>query len=64
LNENTNGLLRQFFPKGSQFEEGTERDLKRAKGMLNMRPRKTLGYATPTEVFFWISFGESFALQG
>jgi len=58
LNENTNGLLRQFFPKGSRFEEVTERDLKRAKGMLNRRPRKTLGYATPTEVFFGISFGE------
>jgi len=64
LNENTNGLLRQFFPKGSRFEEVTERDLNRAKGMLNRRPRKTLGYATPTEVFFGVSFGENFALQG
>jgi len=51
LNENTNGLLRQFFPKGSRFEEITERQMKRAKGLLNRRPRKTLGYATPTEVF-------------
>jgi len=64
LNENTNGLLRLFFPKGSRFKEVTERDLKRAKGMLNRRPRKTLGYATPTEVFFGVSFGENFALQG
>ena len=63
LNENTNGLLRQFFPKGSRFEEITERQMKRAKGLLNRRPRKTLGYATPTEVFFGVSFGENCAFQ-
>jgi len=38
VNENTNGLLRQFLPKGGRFEEVTERDLKRAKEMLNRRP--------------------------
>jgi len=59
LNENTNGLIRQFFPKGSRFEELTERSVKRAKGLLNRRPRKTLGFATPTEVFFGRSFGEN-----
>ena len=64
LNENTNGLIRQFFPKGSRFEELTERSVKRAKGLLNRRPRKTLGFATPTEVFFGRSFGENFAFQG
>ena len=64
LNENTNGLLRQFFPKGTRFEEVTERAVKRAKGLLNRRPRKGLGYATPTEVFFGVSFGENFAFQG
>jgi len=52
-------LLRQFFPKGSRFEEIAERQMKRAKGLLNRRPRKTLGYATPTEVFFGVSFGEN-----
>ena len=64
-------LLRQFFPKGSRFEEISERALKRAKGLLNGRPRKTLGYATPTEVrgratevFFGKSFGEKIAFQG
>jgi len=56
-------LLRQFFPKGSRFEEITERQMKRAKGLLNRRPRKTLGYATPTEVFFGVSFGENCAFQ-
>ncbi len=64
LNENTNGLIRQFFPKGSRFEELTERSVKRAKGLLNRRPRKTLGFATPTEVFFGKAFGENFAFQG
>ncbi|MBT5635526.1 MAG: IS30 family transposase [Gammaproteobacteria bacterium] len=64
LNENTNGLIRQYFPKGSRFEEVTERMVKRAKGQLNRRPRKTLGYGTPTEVFFGKSFGEKIALQG
>jgi len=57
-------LLRQLFPKRSRFEEITERMVKSAKGQLNRRPRKTLGYATTTEVFFWKSFGENFALQG
>jgi len=52
LNENTNGLIHQFFPKGSRFEEITERMVKRVKGLLNRRPRKTLGYVTPTEAFF------------
>jgi len=41
LNEHTNGLIRQFFPKGSIFEEITERMVKRVKGLLNRRPRKS-----------------------
>jgi len=52
LNENTNGLIRQYFPKGSSFKEIMGKMVKRAKGLLNRRPRKTLDYATPTEVFF------------
>jgi len=64
LNENTNGLIRQYFPKGSSFREITGKMVKRAKGLLNRRPRKTLDYATPTEVFFGKSFGEKIALQG
>jgi len=54
-------LIARF--SGWHFEEITERQMKRAKGLLNRRPRKTLGYATPTEVFFGVSFGENFALQ-
>ena len=56
-------LIRQYFPKGSSFKEVTERMVKRAKGQLNRRPRKTLKYATPMEVFFGKSFGEKIALQ-
>jgi len=37
--------------------------MKKAKGLLSKRPRKALGYATPTEVFFGLSFGENFLLQ-
>jgi len=56
-------LLRQLFPKGSRFEEIAERQMKRTKGLHNRRLRKTLVYATPTEVFFGVSFGEKCALQ-
>lgn len=64
LNENTNGLIRQFFPKGSSFTGITDQDVKRVKGILNRRPRKTLGYATPTEVFSGKKVGVKIALQG
>ena len=52
LNENTNGLIRQYFPKKSDFSQITTRDVRRAEARLNNRPRKTLGYRTPKEVFF------------
>jgi len=64
LNEHTNGLIRQFFPKGSRFEGITERMVKRVKGLLNRRLRKILKYATATEVFFGKSFEVDVALQG
>ena len=51
-NENTNGLLRQFFPKGSSFEHITQQDVDRATRNLNTRPRKRLNYATPADVFY------------
>lgn len=50
-NENTNGLVRQFFPKKSSFAHITEKDTKRVMRLLNSRPRKRLGYLTPAEVF-------------
>jgi transposase, IS30 family len=52
LNENTNGLVRQYFPKRSDFSQITGADLQRAVAQLNHRPRKTLNYKTPHQVFF------------
>lgn len=50
-NENTNGLLRRYFPKGMDFRKVTERMLAEAVKKLNHRPRKCLDYRTPHEVF-------------
>jgi transposase, IS30 family len=50
-NENANGLLRQFFPKGSPFANIQQKDIEKAVKLINNRPRKRLGYRTPTEVF-------------
>ena len=49
-NENTNGLLRQFFPKGTDFRCISHPELARVVQMLNNRPRKRLDYRTPAEV--------------
>jgi IS30 family transposase len=51
-NENTNGLIRQFFPKQTNFATLCELDIKEVEDKLNNRPRKTLGYQTPNEVYF------------
>lgn len=49
LNENTNGLVRQYFPKKYDFRNITEEELQRVEDLLNNRPRKTLGYLTPNQ---------------
>jgi len=52
LSENTNGLVRQYFPKGLAFATTTAAAVRHAQERLNNRPRKTLGYRTPNEAFF------------
>ncbi len=49
-NENTNGLLRQYFPKGTDLSRWSEREIQSVAQALNTRPRKTLGWRTPAEV--------------
>lgn len=51
-NENFNGLVREFFPKGMLFANITEDEIKKIENLLNNRPRKRLNYYTPHEVFF------------
>jgi IS30 family transposase len=50
-NENYNGLIRDFFPKGTDFATITRKEVRRVERNLNHRPRKRLGYLTPHEVF-------------
>ena len=48
-NENTNGLLRHYFPKGSDLSRWTAEEIQAVATVLNSRPRKTLGWKTPAE---------------
>jgi len=52
LNENTNGLIRQYFPKGTDFDEVTESQIEEVEQKLNSRPRKCLERKTPASIFF------------
>ncbi len=51
LNENTNGLIRQYFPKGTDFAKVTFAQVKKVERKLNRRPRKYLDHRTPHEIF-------------
>ena len=51
LNENTNGLIRQYFPKGSDFAKVTSAQVKKAERKLSRRPRKCLDYRTSQDIF-------------
>lgn len=51
-NENTNGLIRDFWPKGTDFKNISKYHIKKVQKLLNERPRKILNWKTPAEVFF------------
>lgn len=50
-NENTNGLIRQYFPKGTDFSDVTTKEIRRVQRQLNDRPRAALGFYKPNEIF-------------
>ncbi len=52
INENTNGLIRQFFPKSHDFSKITRAEIESVMKLLNNRPRKSLGFQSPNEVFW------------
>ncbi|MBD2149513.1 IS30 family transposase [Pseudanabaena sp. FACHB-1277] len=52
LNEHTNGLIREFYPKSTNFKIVKELDFQKVVNLINHRPRKSLDYRTPHEVFF------------
>lgn len=58
-NENTNGLIRWYFPKGTDFGTISDEEIKAVETLLNNRPRKRLGWKTPLE-----AFNQSVALRG
>lgn len=51
LNENTNGLIRQYFPKGTDFSNVSRQQIQAVQVKLNSRPRKCLDYQTPNDIF-------------
>lgn len=62
-NENTNGLLRQYYPKGTDFAKRSQTHINRVVEQLNNRPRKRLGYRTPAEVF-WGEYSGALSMSG
>lgn len=52
LNEHTNGLIRQYLPKQTDFTKVNSSEIIKIQNKLNNRPRKSLGYKTPSEVFY------------
>ncbi|GAA3977619.1 hypothetical protein GCM10022278_37970 [Allohahella marinimesophila] len=51
-NENINGQVRRFFPKGTDFKAIDEAEIRKVQNTLNHRPRKSLNYRTPAEALF------------
>lgn len=63
LNENSNGLLRQYFPKKTDLRSVNVADMNLVLEKINNRPRKSLGYATPKEIFFGLINGNNLEYQ-
>ena len=64
LNEHTNGLVRQYFPKSSPLKNLSDKDVQFVEDQLNNRPRKVLGFKTPREIFFGLKHSTQIALRG
>ena len=62
-NENTNGLIRQYFPKGTDFHKVSLGEIREAERRLNSRPRKVLEYMTPSESFYELTTGQKIAIE-
>jgi len=62
-NENTNGLIRQYFPKGTDFKTISTAAIAKAERRLNSRPRKVLGFYTPSEKFYELTTGRKIAIN-
>lgn len=63
-NENTNGLIRQYFPKGTDFTTVTLQEIQRVQDLLNGRPRQVLDFEKPDEVFPRLLTHQNIALEG
>jgi transposase, IS30 family len=63
VNENTNGLIRQYFPKGTDFGIITHAQVRTVQNKLNNRPRKTLNYLTPNQAFAQLTTNQNYALR-
>ena len=63
LNENTNGLLRQYFPKKTKFDDISAEEIQIAVNKINNRPRKCLNYKTPAEEFSRLAAKKGIALR-
>jgi len=63
INENTNGLLRQYLPKTEDLSRYSQRELDQIAWALNTRPRKSLGFRTPAEVFFDHCFNKGITID-
>ncbi len=61
-NENTNGLIRQYFPKSTDFRKVPAKDIYKVEQQLNSRPRKANGFYTPSERFYELTTGKKIAL--